>query len=41
MLHKCLPITLTDIFTNFGEIVSVPVAFSGSVCLGRALISAR
>ena len=40
MLHKCLPITLTHIFTNFGRIVSGPVAFLGSVCLRRAVISA-
>ena len=40
MLHKCFSVKLTDIFTNFGGIVSGPVAFLGSVCLRRALISA-
>ena len=40
MLHKCFSIKLADIFTNFGGIVSGPVAFLGSVCLRRALISA-
>ena len=40
MLHKCLSITLADIFTNFEGIVSGPVAFLGSVCLRRALIYA-
>ena len=33
-------ITLAEIFTNLREIVSGPVAFLGSVCLQRALISA-
>ena len=40
MLHKFLSVTLADIFTNFGGIVSGPVAFLGFVCLRRALISA-
>ena len=40
MLHKCLSITFADIFTSFGAIVSGPVAFLGTVCSRRALISA-
>ena len=40
MLHKCLPITLRDIFTNLRGIVSAPVASLGSVCLRSVLISA-
>ena len=40
MLHKCLLITLADIFSNLRGIVSGSVAFSGSVYLRRALISA-
>lgn len=40
MLHKCLSVAFADIFTNFGEIVSGPVALLGSVFLNRALISA-
>ena len=40
MLHKCLSVAFADIFTNFGEIVSGPVALLGFVCLKRALISA-
>ena len=40
MLHKCLSITFEDIFTYCWGIVSGPVAFLGSVCLRKTLISA-
>ena len=39
MLHTCLSITSADIYTNFDGIVPGTVAFLGSVCLRKALIS--
>ena len=38
--NACQLYALADIFTNFGGIVSGPVAFLGSVCFRRVLISA-